>query len=132
MENFCKKFPHLAKSVFDQVDEQSLNLCKEISGDVLEYLDSERFFWIRMIKKYQRRLKDFPKLWKLVIDKTPLEKVKQIAIAVSRFFQCYHLYSNTQYEQKQGGKKIQWPLIAISANHGDLQGMTYCIMFIIL
>ena len=46
--------------------------------------------------------------------------MKQIAIAVSRFFQCYHLYSDTQYEQKQGGKKIQWPLIAISANHGDL------------
>ena len=120
MENFCKRFPHLAKSVFDQVDEQSLNLCKEISGDVLEYLDSERFFWIRIIKKYQIRLKDFPKLWKPVIDKTPAEKVKQIAIAVSRFFQSYHLYSDTQYEQKPGGKKIQWPLIAISANHGDL------------
>ena len=76
MENFCKRFPHLAKSVFDQVDEQSLNLCKEISGDILEYLDSERFFWIKIIKKYQRRLKDFPKLWKLVIDKTPVERIK--------------------------------------------------------
>ena len=46
--------------------------------------------------------------------------MKQIAIAVSRFFQRRQLYSDTQYEQKPGGKKIQWPLIAISANHGDL------------
>ena len=46
--------------------------------------------------------------------------MKQIAIAVSRFFQRPQLYSDTQYEQKPGGKKIQWPLIAISANHGDL------------
>ena len=45
--------------------------------------------------------------------------MKQLAIAVSRFFQCRHLYSDTQYEQR-GGKKIQWPLIAISANNGDL------------
>ena len=46
--------------------------------------------------------------------------MKQIAIAVSRFFQRPQLYSDTQYEQRPGGKKIQWPLIAISANHGDL------------
>ena len=122
MENFCKKFPHLAKSVFDQVDEQSLNLCKEISGDVLEYLDSERFFWIRMIRKYQRRLKDFPKLWKLVIDKTPLEKVKQIAIAVSRFFQGRHLYSNQLFLRRR-----QWSLIAISAHHGDLHLLQFIV-----
>ena len=115
MENFCKRFPHLANSVFDQVDEQSLNICKEISGDVLEYLDKERFFWIRIIKKYQRRLKDFPKLWKLVIDKTPVEKIKEIAIAVSRFFQGGHLYSNQLFLRRR-----QWSLIAISAHHGDL------------
>ena len=60
MENFCKRFPHVAEGIFDQVNEQSLNICKEISGDVLEYLDTERFFWIRIIKKYQRRLKDHP------------------------------------------------------------------------
>ena len=122
MENFCKRFPHLAKGVFDQVDEQSLNICKEISGDVLEYLDNERFFWIRMIKKYQRRLKDFPKLWKLVIDKTPVEKVKQIAIAVSRFFQVRHLYSNQLFLRRR-----QWSLIAISAHHGDLHLLQFIV-----
>ena len=94
MENLCKRFPHLAEGIFDQVDDKSLNKCKEVSGEVLECLDNGKFFWIRIIKKYQRRLNDFPKLWKPVIDKTPVEKVKQIAIAVSRFFQVNHLYSN--------------------------------------
>ena len=110
MENFCKRFPHLANSVFDQVDEQSLNICKEISGDVLEYLDKERFFWIRIIKKYQRRLKDFPKLWKLVIDKTPVEKIKEIAIAVSRFFNCNHLYHKELKNQLEK-KNTQWKIL---------------------
>ena len=128
METICKRFPHLAERIFDQVDDQSLNNCKEISEEVLEYLENERFFWIRIIKKYQSKLKDFPKLWKPVIDKTPTEIVKEIGIAVSQFFQVRHLYSdkiqdvvghsdNWRLNLRQGR---QWSLIAISANHGDL------------
>ena len=94
METICKRFPHLAQRIFDQLDDQSLNNCKEISQEVLEYLENERFFWIRIIKKYQEKLKDFPKLWKPVIDKTPTEIVKEIGIAVSQFFQVQHLYSD--------------------------------------
>ena len=50
MEKFCKRFPHLAGRIFDQVNDESLNKCKEINRDVLEYLEKERFFWIRIIK----------------------------------------------------------------------------------
>ena len=56
METICKRFPHLAERIFDQVDDQSLDKCKEISEEVLEYLENERFFWIRTIKKYQSKL----------------------------------------------------------------------------
>ena len=94
METICKRFPHLAERIFDQVDDQSLNNCKEISGEVLEYLENGRFFWIRIIKKYQSKLKDFPESWKPVIDRTPTEIVKEIGIAVSEFFQVRHLYSD--------------------------------------
>ena len=116
MDNLCKRFPHLAGRIFDQVDDRSLGKCKEISGEVLEFLDNERFFWIRLMKKYEGRLKDFPNLWKPVIDKTPVEKVKQITLAVSLFFRGNHLYSNdVKYSRIR-----QWSLIFISANHGDL------------
>jgi hypothetical protein len=84
METLCKRFPHLAGSIFDHVDDKSLIKCQEISGEVLEYLNNERFFWIRIIMKHQRNLKDFPRLWKPLIDKTPVAKVKQIANAVSQ------------------------------------------------
>ena len=53
MENLSKRFPHLSESILNQVNDQSLNKVKLISGDMLEYLDKERFFWIRLIKKYQ-------------------------------------------------------------------------------
>ena len=119
MENLCKRFPHLAESIFDQVDDKSLNKSKEISGEVLEFLDNGKFFWIRIIKKYQRRLNDFPKLWKQVFDKTPVEKVKQIAIAISQFFQHDHLYSY-HLVIRRCWRPEQWSLIVISAHHDDL------------
>ena len=53
MENLCKRFPHLSERILNQVNDQSLNKVKLISGHMLEYLDKERFFWIRLIKKYQ-------------------------------------------------------------------------------
>ena len=53
MEDLCKRFPHLSERILSQVDDRSLNKIKLISGDMLEYLDKERFFWIRLIKKYQ-------------------------------------------------------------------------------
>ena len=93
MENILQRFPHLAKRIFDQLDDRRLNRCKEISGEVLEFFENERFFWIRIVVKHRRKIKDFPKLWKQVFDKTPVEKVKQIAIAISRFFEGEHLYS---------------------------------------
>ena len=125
METLCKRFPHLAGRIFDHVDDKSLNKCKEISGEVLEYLENERFFWIRIIMKYQRNLKDFPELWKPLIDKTPVARVKQIAVAVSQFFQCPNLYSRYI---KIGVRK--WSLIAISANHGDLDLLRFVVKII--
>ena len=109
-------------------------------------MDNERFFWIRIIKKYQGRLKDFPKFWKLVIDKTPIETVKQIAIAVSQFVQRPHLYSfykgsrdyiylNEVSNIDDNGDPVDqvyamcrtWSLVAISANHGDLALLQYIV-----
>ena len=137
MENLLQRFPHLAKRVFEQLDDRSLNRCKEISGEVLEFLDNERFFWIRIIMKYKRKIKDFPKLWKQVFDKTPVEKVKQFAIAISKFCNDHHLYSHHFMSSAQTGGcyceqstsrtghcmhgfRMHWSLIAISAHHDDL------------
>ena len=76
-----------------------------------------------MILKTVHSLKDFPESWKTIIDKTPVEIVKQLAIAVSRFFQIRlpqaHPYSSLR------GK--QWSPFTISANHGDMNLLHYII-----
>ena len=119
MENLLRRFPHLAKRIFDQLDDRRLNRCKEISGEVLEFFENKRFFWIRIVVKHRRKIKDFPKLWKQVFDKTPVEKVKQIAIAISRFFEGEHLYSY-HLDNRVCWRPKNWPLIVISAHHDDL------------
>ena len=74
-----------------------------------------------MILKTGHSLKDFPKSWKTIIDKTPVEIVKQLAIAVSRFFHNRHPYSSLR------GKHMQWSPFTISANHGDMNLLHYII-----
>lgn len=126
MEDLCKRFPHLSENILNQVNDQSLNNCKEISSELLQCLERGRFFWIRMIKKYQKDLKDFPKFWKPVVDKTPIEIVKQVAIAVSRFFQLPHLYSDLS-ELDLRGRRCRWSVFAICANYGDMALLHYVI-----
>ena len=126
MEDLCKRFPHLSENILNQVNDQSLNNCKEISSELLQCLERSRFFWIRMIKKYQKDLKDFPKFWKPVVDKTPIEIVKQVAIAVSRFFQLPHLYSDLS-ELDLRGRRCRWSVFAICANYGDMALLHYVI-----
>ena len=69
------RFPHLAERIFDQVDDQSLNNCKEISDEVLEYLENERFFWIRIIKKYIGKLKVCSSNFTDLLKRTSIKKL---------------------------------------------------------
>ena len=76
------------------------------SDSTLWLFASQYWYHNHQIPRYNRRLE-------LVIDKTPVKRVKQIAIAVSRFFKVRHLYSREQSHRN-------WSLLAISAHRGDL------------
>ena len=57
-------------------------------------------------------------MWKTIIDKTPVEIVKQLAIAVIRFFQVRHAYNPDSFD---------WSPFTISANYGDMNLLQYTI-----
>ena len=52
MEIFCVRFPIASKMVLNDLDNTSLLKTKEASSKVSEFLDKDRFFWIRILKKY--------------------------------------------------------------------------------
>ena len=89
MENICQRFPHISKSIFDNMGDLSLVNCKEASRELSNHLDMERFFWIRIIRKYSRNFEEFKESWKTITYKTPKVIVEKLAKAAHNFFAKY-------------------------------------------
>ena len=47
---------------------------------------TERLLWVEIIQKYVGNIEEFPDTWEKLIDKTPIEVVKDLALAVHQFF----------------------------------------------
>ena len=97
MEEFCERFPVLNKEILNQLDNQSLVNFKKSSGLISKVMDQERCFWIRVIGKNNEYLESFSELWKKMIHKTPVEVIKDLALAVSLYFKKY-LQKNTYWK----------------------------------
>ena len=86
MEGLCKKFPLLGKLVFENLDDESLVKFKESSREINNHLQNERYYWIRIIKKHGQYFEKFADSWKKIINKTPVETVKELALTVEGYF----------------------------------------------
>ena len=47
---------------------------------------NERFYWVRIIKKYNKNFLEYQTLWKKILEKTPVDIIWQLADAVQTFF----------------------------------------------
>ena len=47
---------------------------------------TERLLWVEIIQKYVGNIEEFPDTWEILVDKTPIEVVKDLALAVHQFF----------------------------------------------
>ena len=82
MKTFFQRFPDLCHDIFDQLDDQNLAKSKEVSVTWCSFINSEKIWWSRMIQKYwDEDMKEDPDVWRKVIVKTPIEIVKNFAIA---------------------------------------------------
>lgn len=76
----------LAKKLLQNLDAQSLVNFKETSRDIYSVSTNERAYWLRIIQKHNVNLLDFQSSWKKVLNKIPMEILKQLAIATWKFF----------------------------------------------
>ena len=91
MEEFLLRFPGLGEKIFDQLDNQNLTKCKEVSRSQRQFLEENKVLWKRMIEKYSANNVDFKDSWKLVTEKVPTQIVKELALAVEKFYSfCPH------------------------------------------
>ena len=89
MDTLCKRFPLVNRMVLINLDDQSLTRSKEASKVISESLEDERFYWIRIIKKYVGNFEGHGESWKEVIYKTPINVLEELAVAVQQFFKYY-------------------------------------------
>ena len=89
MEIIIKRFPLVGKTIFKKLDGKSLARSKQASREISEFLENEKFFYLRRVKKYKRKFQGFEDSWNEVIYKTPVNIIKQLAIAVQAYFTEY-------------------------------------------
>ena len=126
MFGIFKRFPHFSESIFDNLDNQSLINCKEASRELSEFFESERFFWIRMLRNYSKHYHTFQDSWKMAINRTSIEIVKHLAVATKIFFksQNKHLYEiidNGSYIISETRNLKQFTPIHVAIEFGNLE-----------
>ena len=98
MENLCRRFPLVSKMVFNELDDQSLTQVKMSNREICQYLEEERFYWVRVLKSFKGRVYSrekgewqaaFNESWKNVVNKAPVEIIQQFVIACHNFFEHY-------------------------------------------
>ena len=86
MDNCCKRFPDVGKMILNNLNDQSLARSKKASRGIAVFLENERFYFVRIIRKYDEQFEGFEESWNEVINKTPTDVLKQLAVAIQEFF----------------------------------------------
>ena len=77
-----KRFHVASKIIMNKLDHQTLVNSKKASRGIGKFLRNERFYWIRIIKKYNEHFKGFEKSWNQVIKKSSVGFLKELANAI--------------------------------------------------
>ena len=85
-EDLCLRFPSIAESIFDELDNQSLVKCREASREWSEFLSSPKFLLMRKIKKTVETRREFRKVWRSVGKKLNTNTILQLEATVTEFF----------------------------------------------
>ena len=125
MEILCQRFPLVAQKIMSYVDNNTLINFKEAGRNNVEYLRKERFYWIRIIQRYSCLFGELQEVWNKVISRTPIEIIKELAVAVHKLPQTmlrqhevYGLHMTLlEFVQK---REKHWHPLVISAACGSV------------
>ena len=71
MEHLGQRHPILIKIMTSSIDDKTLVTLKKVSRGLYEFLEEERFYWLRVIQSYDENNIEQSKSWKKLVDKTP-------------------------------------------------------------
>ena len=96
MEDLGQRHPIVIKMMMRSLDDKSLVTLKKVSRGLYGFLEEERFYWLRVIQSYYKTNIKKYKSWKKLVDKTPSEMIKKLALALHQFI---HLRSTSCQKQ---------------------------------
>ena len=53
IDTILLRFPSIAQDIFKELDNKSLIKCRKLSVPVQNFIDNEKFIWIRRMQKYR-------------------------------------------------------------------------------
>ena len=124
MENLRDRFPSLIPMILDNVDDESLVNFKESNRGMNDFIKKERFYWIRILKKYKDNFVEFSKSWKMVIERNPVVIVREIAVVVEEFFNFQIPVGNCGVPRNTR----QWAPLHVAAESGNLSLFQYILL----
>ena len=107
MENLCLRIPMLGKKILNLVSNETLVNVKEASRINNFFLENERFYWLRIINRYNCLMGELRQLWREVVSRTPTDLIKELAVAVFLFPQIMKMkYQNQTFSPLEFIQKI--------------------------
>ena len=86
IDGIILRFPVVAQGIFKELNNETLTTCRNVSRLWCDYLDNQKFCWVRMIQKYRKNMKNTYHQWKKVFKHTPVAIVKEISVSTQQFF----------------------------------------------
>ena len=83
MEEIILRFPVIAEQIFDELDDQNVTKCREISQTW--YDATERIHWARKIQNLTKENKKHQTSWKSVLVNIPTDILKKLALACEEY-----------------------------------------------
>ena len=72
------RFSHLSKAIFNNLDDQSLVSCREVSRTWMNCLDTQKFLLMRKIQKSVKKHFIFHKAWRTVSKNVSIGIIQQL------------------------------------------------------
>ena len=95
-ENFVG-FRNIFESIFLDLDDISLKKCRNVCKRWQNFIDTDKFIWLKRIERYRGSMKKFSDQWDKVMEKTPFEEVNKLCQAVEQFFRLSSTNIENQY-----------------------------------
>ena len=96
IDEIILRFPDVAQDVFKELNNETLTTCRNVSRLWCDYLDDQKFCWVRMIQRYRKNMKNAYHQWKIVFKNTPVAIVKEISVSTRQFFKDHKSRINFQ------------------------------------